>query len=159
MRSSFVRKLFWAIFNPIRMVDIIIGGVCIIILSCFVLIGPPEGADDLGWYMSLPFMTAPFIALMLNGILNRWEKPPGRAISIILFIIFVIYTALAALMLGFGLLEQDPTVMFSVPFIFLFLINALMALRGVFRKKSLHAHTLNRRDLSVKHFRYSLYDK
>ena len=136
MRTSFARNLLWTIFNSMRMVDIVIGSVCTIILTFLILIvGGPEGGDEWLYYMGMVY-TVPFIALVFNGILNKWEKPSGRAISIILFVVFIISAAGTAMFLLGGLIEQEPTVMFFVPFIFLFLINALMASRGVFRKKS-----------------------
>ena len=137
-----------SLYSVIRFLDMLIGILGVILISFFTfIVGPDGGGEEYMWlyYMGMVY-TVPFIALILNGILNKWEKPPGRAISIILFVIFVISTALAALMF-YDLLQRDlPTPEGSehIDIVFkafigvltlLFLINALMTLRGIFRKK------------------------
>lgn len=140
---------FWEIlYSVIRFSDIVIGISGVILISFFTfIVGPDGGGEEYMWlhYVGMVY-TVPFIAIILNGILNKWENPPGRAISIILFIVFVIATALAALMFYIELQMDSPTPegsehletgfdAFIGVLTLLFLINALMTLRGVFRKK------------------------
>ncbi|KPJ58752.1 MAG: hypothetical protein AMS15_07685 [Planctomycetes bacterium DG_23] len=132
------------VHSVVRFLNIFIGVPFVILITFFIFgLGPGEGVDEDVWlhYIGMVYIV-PFVALVFNGILNKWEKPPGRAISIILFIIFVLSTAFAVILFVDMLLgEPIPAGQIFAELLFgglalFFLINAGLTLRGVFRKKS-----------------------
>jgi len=130
MKFETTKTFLWAIFTLIRIVDMVMGSaVAVLCIGGIIIFARLKGDATFLGIMSLPFT-----ALVLNGILNSWEKPPGRIISIILFVITAAFAGFLFHRMSFQ--QESAGAIFLGALAVFFLINMGLSLRGFFGKKA-----------------------